>query len=469
MKKTYISILVFCQCIVANAANPVASTVVQSDQIDQLIIKYKDGHQSVSNNDLSKLSKRGRINLAFHRRMSGGAIVFKLPKSKPHFEAKALSQQLASDPAIDYVEPNIKFLPVLSPSDTYINQQWGVQNSLAGINAVQAWEISTGNTNQVVAVVDTGIRPHPDFGNRILAGYDFISDTATANDGDGRDSNASDPGDWCGTQNSSWHGTHVAGILAATGNNAVGIAGVNWQTKILPVRVLGRCGGYLSDVADGIRWSAGVSVAGVPANPNPAAVINLSLGGGSATCSYTSQNAINAAIAAGSVVVVAAGNSNTNVSNQDPANCSGIVSVAATDSNGSKASFSNYGSTITIAAPGVSILSTLNSGLTTPGIDSYAYYSGTSMATPFVAGVVSLMLSVKPALKTNQTELFTVLRQSAQAFPNSSCTIALCGAGIVNAQSALNILTSPTPTPTPTVINPNMAIIPVIQNLLLDE
>ncbi|MEE7566353.1 S8 family serine peptidase, partial [Xanthomonas sp. Kuri4-3] len=182
-------------------------------------------------------------------------------------------------------------------------------------------------------------------------------------------------------------GTHVAGTIAAVTNNAVGVAGTAYNAKIVPVRVLGRCGGYTSDIADAIVWASGGSVSGVPANANPAEVINMSLGG-SGTCSTTYQNAINGAVSRGTTVVVAAGNSATNVSSSVPANCANVIAVAATTSAGAKASFSNYGTGIDVSAPGQGILSTLNSGTTTPGNASYASYNGTSMAAPHVAGVV---------------------------------------------------------------------------------
>ena len=209
-----------------------------------------------------------------------------------------------------------------------------------------------------------------------MQGYDFITDTAISNDGDGRDSDASDPGDAiaageCGNgkplqaRTSSWHGTHVAGTIAAKTNNGLGVAGVAFNAKVLPLRVLGKCGGYTSDIADAITWASGGTVAGVPANANKARVINMSLGGTGA-CDTTTQTAINGARSRGTVVIVAAGNDNMNVSNASPANCSGVVAIAATDKAGGRASYSNYGTLIDVAAPGGDtgglILSTLNAG-----------------------------------------------------------------------------------------------------------
>src|SRR6185295_4575815 len=194
-----------------------------------------------------------------------------------------------------------------------------------------------------------------------------ISDPAAANDSDGRDPDGSDPGDWvsqsdingalrgrnCTAESSSWHGTMTAGVMAANGNDAAWTAGINWAAKILPVRVLGKCGGYDSDIADGMSWAGGLSVTGVPDNPTPAHVINLSLGG-SGRCGTTYTRAINAILARGvtRAIVVAAGNENTNASNAVPASCPGVIAVAATSVTGQKASYSNFGSTVAIAAPG---------------------------------------------------------------------------------------------------------------------
>ena len=224
-------------------------------------------------------------------------------------------------------------------------------------------------------------------------------------------------------------------------NNGLGVAGINWVSKIQPLRVLGKCGGYTSDIADAIRWGAGLSVSGLPANTTPSDVLNLSLGG-SGVCSSTYQNAINAAVAAGTVVVVAGGNSNANAASYQPASCASVITVAATGHTGSRAYYSNYGATIEIAAPGgdsqagKTILSTLNAGTTTPGADSYANYQGTSMATPHVVGVVSLMLSVNPSLTPAQVT--TMLQATSTPFPaGSTCSTSTCGSGILNAAAAV--------------------------------
>ena len=255
-------------------------------------------------------------------------------------------RKLAADPNVEYVEVDQIMRATLTPNDTRFSEQWGFGTSNASINVQPAWDKATG-TGVVVAVIDTGITNHPDLNANILPGYDFISDAAMARDGGGRDSNPNDEGDWyganeCGSgipaSNSSWHGTHVAGTVAAVTNNSTGVAGTAFNAKVVPVRVLGKCGGYTSDIADAIVWASG-TVSGVPANANPAEVINMSLGGGG-TCSATYQNAINGAVSRGTTVVVAAGNSNTNVSSSVPANCANVIAVAATTSAGARASFS---------------------------------------------------------------------------------------------------------------------------------
>jgi serine protease len=339
----------------------------------------------------------------------------------------------------------------MTPNDTSYGSQWDLYETTGGIRAPAAWDLATGS-GVMVAVIDTGIRPHADLSGQIVAGYDMIKDTAVSNDGNGRDSDPSDPGDWTAANecaagepasNSSWHGTHVAGTIAARTNNASGVAGIAFNAKIQPIRVLGKCGGYTSDIADGMIWASGGTVSGLPANATPSRVINMSLGGGGA-CDTTSQNAINSARSRGTAIVVAAGNENQNASNSNPANCSGVITVAATDRNGSRAYYSNYGSVVTLAAPGGDvrssssngILSTLNAGTQAPGADSYAYYQGTSMATPHVAGVVALMLSAKPGATPDQIK--AALQSSARAFPG---TCSQCGSGILDAAAAVAAIT----------------------------
>jgi serine protease len=443
-------------------------------QTDRLIVKYRDsapaagkaaarpaaittGRQAI----LDRAGQQYGMTLKALHTIATGAQIFKLDRRVSLDEARALAAELVSrDPSVEYAEPDRIMTAMMTPNDSRYTEQWDLYETTGGMRLPAAWDKSTG-AGIKVAVIDTGYRPHADLSGQIVQGYDFISDTAVSNDGNGRDSDASDPGDWitageCGTgspaQNSSWHGTHVAGTIAALTNNSTGVAGIAFGAKIVPARVLGKCGGYTSDIADAITWASGGTVSGVPANANKAQVINMSLGGGGA-CDTTTQNAINGARSRGTVVVVAAGNEATNASNSSPANCVGVIAVAATNRSGGRASYSNYGTIVDVAAPGGdsgtgnAILSTLNSGTTSPGSDSYASYMGTSMATPHVAGVVALMLAKNPALTPDDVE--ARLKSSARAFP-ASCSG--CGAGIVDASAAVDAAAG-TGTGTGTTIN----------------
>ncbi|MCS3746533.1 serine protease [Xanthomonas arboricola] len=418
----------------------------------KFIVTYKDGSTALASPSALSSSlrtaarampaKAGKaLGLASVRRLALGPELIKADRALDRAEAETLMRQLAADPNVQSVEVDQILHATLTPNDTRLSEQWGFGTTNAGLNIRPAWDKATG-TGVVVAVIDTGITTHADLNANILPGYDFISDATTARDGNGRDSNPADEGDWyaaneCGTgipaANSSWHGTHVAGTVAAVTNNSTGVAGTAYNAKVVPVRVLGKCGGSLSDIADAIVWSSGGSVSGVPANANPAEVINMSLGGGGA-CSTTMQNAISGAVSRGTTVVVAAGNSSANVSGSLPANCANVIAVAATTSAGAKASYSNFGAGIDVSAPGSAILSTLNSGTTTPGSASYASYNGTSMASPHVAGVVALVQSVAPTALT-PAAVETLLKNTARALPGA-CSGG-CGAGIVNADAAV--------------------------------
>ena len=381
------------------------------------------------------------------RRMGLGADVIRTSRGLDRVEAQQLMQELANDPNVEYVEVDQLMQIALTPNDTNYTSQWHYYEATGGINLPAAWDRATGS-GVVVAVLDTGYVAHSDLAANIIAGYDMISDTTVAGDGNGRDSNPADPGDYYNGRTSSWHGTHVAGTIAAVTNNAKGVAGVAYNARVQPVRVLGRGGGYTSDIADGIIWASGGTVSGVPANPTPADVINMSLGG-SGACGTTTQNAINGAVSRGTVVVVAAGNSNANVSGFNPGNCNNVISVAATNRTGARASYSNYGTLIDVSAPGgeggtAGVLSTLNSGTQGPGTENYAYYAGTSMAAPHVAGVVALIQSV--ATKT-PAEIEAILKSTARPLPGA-CSGG-CGAGIIDANAALSAALGTTPPPPP--------------------
>lgn len=391
---------------------------------------------------LQRVSADQGIALQGLRTTGTGADVVLIAQRLDATRLAGLIAALRAEAGVDYVEEDRLMRPVFVPNDSRYNEQWHYAETVGGIRAPEAWDGSNGS-GAIVAVLDTGYRPHADLAASILPGYDMISDVDVANDGDLRDADASDPGDWvktfeCGAnppENSSWHGTHVSGTIAALTNNAKGVAGVAFGAKILPVRVLGKCGGYTSDIADAIVWASGGSVPGVPASPYKANIISMSLGG-SGACDSTTKAAIKGAIARGTAVIAAAGNDGEDASKHSPGNCPGVIAVAATGRTGGRASYSNYGSTVAIAGPGGDgsdgVLSTLNTGTKAPGKDSYAFYQGTSMATPHVAAVAALLYGLKPDLSVSQ--LRTALTSTARAFP-ASCSG--CGSGIVDAAAAV--------------------------------
>ncbi len=388
----------------------------------------------------------------------------------------------------------------------YLKAPAGVVTS--SINAPAAWDITTGSPSVVVAVLDTGVRfDHPDLAGQFVlnpgsstgkGGYDMIglstsSAVATANDGNLNDDDPSDPGDWVSQAdinggklgsgcdatdigNSSWHGTRVSGLIAAASNNGQGIAGVGWGIKLLPVRVLGKCGGYDSDIIAGMKWAAGIAVSGL-VNPNPAKVLNMSLGG-TGSCGTTGtgalyRDAISQVNAAGATIVAAAGNSEGQAVGI-PGNCPGVIAVTALRHVGSKVGFSSVGPEASIAAPGGNcinievgqpclfpMLSTYNSGTQGPVLNDASYTNnaasvGTSFSAPIVSGTVALMLSVRPSMTSN--EVLSVLKKTSRPFvatggtagiaqcaaPAASavqdecyCTTSTCGAGMLDAGKAV--------------------------------
>lgn len=436
------------------AGGPGASAAKVTDQI---IIKYRE--QDVAAMQAAEAgvtvqamglaqaaAQRHGVSLQATRQTADRALVARLSSRLPVAEVERIAAEIAqSDPSVLYAEPDRMKRVLLTPNDPMYGNQWHYHERTAGMNLPLAWSLGAGG-GITVAVIDTGYRGHADLRGNIVAGYDFISDATMANDGNGRDSNPADTGDWtdageCGdgweASDSSWHGTHVAGTIAATTGNALGVAGVAYGAKVMPVRVLGKCGGYDSDIADAIVWASGGAVSGVPGTATPARVLNLSLGG-SGPCGATMQAAINSARSRKSVVVVAAGNSSADASGFSPANCTGVITVAAVGRTAERAYYSNYGAVVEIAGPGGDqswseadgVLSTSNAGLKGPAGDAYAYYQGTSMATPHVAGAVALMLSKNPALTPDQ--VLARLRASTKPFAN--CTG--CGSGLVDAYEA---------------------------------
>jgi serine protease len=424
--------------------------------------------------------------------------------------SEALAAQLAQQPDVEYAVVDQRRRRAAAPNDPLYAAtvggnpavgQWYLRapdaTTPSAINAEAAWAVTTGSASIVVADIDTGVRfDHVDLkrvseGGNLLPGYDMITNTANANDGDGRDADPSDPGDWitatenargtfagCGVENSSWHGTQTAGLIGAMTNNAIGMASVGRTVRVLPVRVLGKCGGDDSDIIAGILWAAGISVPGVPDNPNPARVINMSLGG-AGTCTQAYRDAISRVNALGVVVVAAAGN-DTGHPVSVPGNCPGVIAVAGVRQVGSKVGFSNIGPEVSLSAPGGNcvntaantaclypILTTSNSGTTTPVVggsiytDSFNSSLGTSFSSPLVAGTAALMLSVQPTL--TPTGVLAQLKATARAFPTTGatnspdttpvvqcvapsstldqdqcyCTTTTCGAGMLDANAAV--------------------------------
>ncbi|WP_062648730.1 S8 family peptidase [Streptomyces maremycinicus] len=416
---------------------------------ERLIVGYKSGSAEAGSNpaaeaDAAAKGRKTGEDVDFQRRLGTGAALVDLGDDLTQADVADVVAQYRADPQVAYVVPDRLNKPKADPNDSEYTKQWDLFEATAGMNVPGAWATSTG-TGVTVAVIDTGYVAHSDLAANIVGGYDFIADTAVSVDGDGRDGNPADPGDHyaaneCGSgvpaSNSSWHGTHVAGTIAAVTNNSKGVAGIAYGARISPVRVLGKCGGYDSDIIDAITWASGGTVSGVPANSNVAKVINMSLGGDGA-CTSATQSAITAAVNRGTTVVVAAGNESDNVANHSPGNCADVISVAATNRTGAKASYSNYGSLVDISAPGGQtstgtangILSTLNSGTKTPSSESYAYYQGTSMATPHIAGLVALVKSADSALTPAQIE--TAIKNNARALPGA-CSGG-CGAGLADA------------------------------------
>ncbi len=395
-------------------------------------------------------ASRGRpARLDVKRLMSGGSAVLSIEGTAS--ATALLAAELMREPEVEYAEPDIPLRASAEPLDPHYRDTWHLHDGDVSIRMPAAWDVTQGAREIVTAVIDTGITLHPELAANLLPGYSFVSSALAAN-GVPRGPRADDPGDWISAeeasaggpfhglpvQDSSWHGTRVAGIIGATANNGTGIAGINWYGAILPVRVLGKGGGSTSDVVDGMRWSAGLPVVGAPANPHPARVVNLSLGSVGA-CSLAFQDAVDDLNASGVTVVAAAGNDGSNAIDM-PANCRGVISVGSSDNTGRRAFDSNTHPRVTLSAPGAGIFSLANDGARTPGAATYALASGTSFATPQVSGVVSLMLAVNPSLSPRDIAdiLKRTARFSAIAQTTRSCRVIPPGRGILDARAAIN-------------------------------
>ena len=380
-------------------------------------------------------------------------------------EARDIAERLVAKGLVVSADPDSRRYSTTAPNDPLYNDQWYLKpfTTSRGVDIEAAWTHSTGSASTTIAVIDTGVLiGHPDLAGRVINGYDFLD-----NDADATDPGDADPGQTCGgLVTNSWHGTHVSGTIAANTNNAMGVAGIDRLGSILAIRILGRCGGSVADEAKAIKWAAGIALPGYPVNTRPAKIINLSLGSAD-VCTTAEQEAINAAVAAGSVVVVAAGNDHIDIDATPyaPANCPNVITVAATDQNGSLSTFSNFGSSVDVAAPGEHIRSTIGID-NPPGTFSafgYGDKSGTSMAAPIVSGTIALILAANPALTPREIEL--LLEDTSSDFPSSStCTNSFgtstyyCGAGIVSASLAVHSAAGFNPTSTISTVTPNRII-----------
>ena len=430
--------------------------------------------------------------------------------------SRELAARLAAQPDVEYAEVDQRMRALAAPNDPLyasapspIVGQWYLRSPdatiVSAVNAEAAWAITTGRSSVVVAMLDTGVRKdHPDLAGKLLPGYDFIGSAANANDGDGRDADPSDPGDGVTSADvgvvpgctaadvghSSWHGTQTAGMIGAATDNGVGMAGIGRDVMILPLRVLGKCGGLSSDIQAAMMYAAGLPVDGLSINPNKASVINLSLGA-PGPCSKPYQDTVNAVIAAGVVVVAAAGNEGLTAGS--PSNCAGVIGVAGLRQTGTKVAYSDLGPTVAISAPAGNcvnasgaclypLLTTSNTGTQGPVSNIYTdglnhLTLGTSFSAPLVAGTAALMFSANPTLTPAQ--VVAALKSSARAFPTTGatpiqrvqggpfvpvsacepptttteqfyecyCTSSTCGAGMLDAGAAVAAVTPGAPPP----------------------
>jgi serine protease len=511
LRRSRVAALVLASGAIATAVGatpPPPARVIVGFRADAALVQQKAA------SDRERLAMRAKaLGARLGRTLDAGAALSERVQvvSAAGMSSDALAATLREQPDVEYAVPDERRHRYAVPNDPlYLAGapdtgpaagQWYLRPPAAGvrsaIDAESAWRLSTGSPGVVVAVVDTGVRfEHPDLlavdaGGHLLPGYDMIADVDVANDGDGRDADASDPGDWvtadevatiggrfdaCDAEDSSWHGTKVAGLIGALTDNGIGMASVARDVRILPVRALGKCGGFDSDIIAGMRWAAGLAVPGVPANPTPASIINLSLGG-DGTCHAAYQQAVADITAAGVAIVAAAGNSAGHQVGV-PGRCAGVIAVGALRHIGTKVGFSDLGPEVAISAPGGNcvnttagapclypILTATTSGATAPGTPTWSDgvhpSLGTSFATPLVSGTLALMRAVRPSLTVAQAT--QLLKATSRPFPTAGsepattqckvpqydatgapidqlecyCTTATCGAGMLDTGSAV--------------------------------
>jgi serine protease len=514
----------------ADEYNPVAQPTHPALPTGRIIVKFRTATatEAAESARISRLAVRAGLPVTASRLIAPQTHVVELLVAPAADTEAAQLARLRSDPSVEFAERDgLRFPHQVVPTDTDYSSQWYLQPpanptpatpTVSAIDAQTGWSTTEGSAGVVIAQLDTGVRfDHADLlraqaGGRLLPGYDFISADPgssgaptylTANDGDGWDADPSDPGDWISSSdttnpyfasncpkvtNSSWHGTRTAGIMAALTNNGFGVAGITWKTWILPVRVLGKCGGYDSDIVAGMQWAAGIHVAGVPDNPYPAQIENMSLGGAE-SCPSVYSNVIPTLLAKGVLIVASAGNEGGPV--DAPANCPGVAAIAGLREAGDKVGYSSLGPEVTLSAPAgncgqnsagtglclYELETTVNLGLTTPAGNGFTDQAnpnlGTSFSAPLVSGTAALMLAVNGDLVAPQ--LIARLKEGVPDFKNGVgsskfpatavdvvppasqppqcgtpgafgdttwqveclCTTAVCGAGVLNVPGAL--------------------------------
>lgn len=456
---------------------------------------------------MAQVAQRHRVGYLVQKDTVFGAQVLHRGEPVALKDAEAEAARLRADPDVEWAVPNeiMKAATLTTgqtvPSVDYPGRFWIRSRAASGAGVADfpaAWAFLAGRTLTpvVTAVLDSGVAyaksdvdptVHPDFDGRLFTGYDFVTDSGVANDGDGRDADVSDPGDWVTScpsdpndcHDSIWHGTSVTSMLTAPRSSSgssdemgPGIfASIDGQPVVLPVRIGGKGGASSSDIIEGMYWAAGVSVAGVPANSNPARVINLSYGspgncqGGSSTVDALYRNAIATLRSLGVVIVSSAGNGDGTGSPgyatpSKPASCQGVIASTGLQADASKATYANlvngtraaqcyFGVAVASGDDGQTMAALANTGTTTPLVTTpHIGIEGTSFAAPQVAGVAALMLAINPSLSS--VDVAYRIMQSATAFPGSGtacsatnrgncrCTTSTCGAGVLDAASALS-------------------------------
>jgi serine protease len=422
-------------------AEPAARDFLAHDPLatNQIIVRLRSHTLSTQSFRL-RASQLAGTTLSGQRVMGTGARLYQLPAHMPVTYVRQMAARIAQDPNVLYAEPNVRRrrhwsglstgMTVSSrmafsgaPNDPLFRRQWALSGAAGNLDALAAWRITTGSSRIVIGIVDSGARfEHEDLRGRLIAGLDLMNGNLQPIDTGGKMAGIV-----------VYHGTWIAGVIGAATNNGRGTAGINWISKMLVVRDGDDFGDSLAAATDAILWAAGVPVPGLPGNPTPAQVINYSSGGQGA-CSQTEIEMLQTLKAKGVVLVVSAGNDGADARGTSPANCPGVISVAAIDANGNRANFSNYGPSVTIAAPGQQIIMP-GSTTSPPRSTDYTVQDGTSFSAPMVSGVVSLMLSVNPRLSPDA--VIRLLRQSARPFPRGADCSGICQAGMLDAGRAV--------------------------------